>query len=56
MIDPTVVFASKESAAVPVPVPTNEAIYQLAGDTGKRTLWSAEPGLSGSCLSSADIS
>ncbi len=26
---------------VPVPVPTNEVIYEVAGDVGKRTLWSA---------------
>ena len=52
MIDITEPFKSRSSPAVPaVPVPTNDAVYQVAGDTGKRTLWSARPKLCRSCLS-----
>lgn len=42
MVDLTEALKSRASApAVPVPVPTNDAVYQVAGDSGKRTLWLA---------------
>lgn len=44
MVDITEALKARSSPAVPapVPVPTNDAVYQEAGDTGKRTLWSAK--------------
>jgi hypothetical protein len=43
MIDAMDVLKNKGTPAVPVPLPTNEAIYEVATDVGKRTLWSASP-------------
>jgi bacteriorhodopsin len=39
MIDAMDVLKNKGTPAVPVPLPTNEAIYEVATDVGKRTLW-----------------
>lgn len=40
MVEAMEYLKSKTSSAVPIPaVPTNEPIYQVATETGTRTLW-----------------